>query len=228
MKNDNQYIEWQNKNISNCANPLSHAGSNGASDGTVYHQQTLKVLQDNGFNDKSTILDYGCGCGALYSVVRKYLSDPESQYFGNEMSSEAYAVLSQIFSSKNFFLSKSDLISDFTEQIFDYLVAFSVFNHMSIDRFEHFIQNLDHNIHEQSKFLFTVRLITEDTIKIRGQLSNCGKYYNDRGLNYGYKADEFYKILELYEYNYTVINKDRYYEKGILRDLDLILITKMQ
>jgi hypothetical protein len=225
---DNPYVRWQNSNVSNSSNPLLYAGSNGVNDGTKYHQQTLKVLQDNGFNDESIILDYGCGCGALYSAVKDSLVDPTSQYFGNEMSSEAYVYLLENFSIQNLFLSKSDLINDFTDQIFDYLVAFSVFNHMDIDRFDRFIENLEANIHNESKFLFTVRLISKKTTKPKGILSECGRYYNDRSLNYGYKDEEFFTILESHGYDYEVVKKNNYYDKKILGDLDLILISKKE
>lgn len=223
---NNPYIKWQNSNVSKSSNPLFYAGSNGVNNGTLYHKQTLKVLQDNGFNDKSIILDYGCGCGALYSALNSSLVNPESQYYGNEMSSEAYNFLLKNFSIQNLFLAESDLIRDFTNKIFDYLVAFSVFNHMDIDRFDRIIENLKENIHDESKFLFTVRLVSKNTLKPAGLLSACGRYYNDRSLNYGFKEEEFYKILKTHGYEHKIIKKDDYYDKKILGDLSLVMIFK--
>jgi 2-polyprenyl-3-methyl-5-hydroxy-6-metoxy-1,4-benzoquinol methylase len=224
MTTPNKYIQWQNNNIIKNSNKLDTIGSDGINKGTIYHKNTLQLLVNNGFRNTDNILDYGCGVGALFVNLKTYLDDSTLQYYGNEMSDEAYKFLKSNFADEeNFILSTSDSINTFCQKKFDFIIAFSVFNHINIKRFEIFIKSLHANIHENSKIFMTVRLMNSGSHRYK--TSTCKKYYNDRDLNYGYNTQAFSDILEDNNYNFEIIDTTQYYKKSILQDLKIVMIT---
>jgi cyclopropane fatty-acyl-phospholipid synthase-like methyltransferase len=221
-----KYIIWQNENILNNKNKLYLGGSNGVNNGVEYHKKTLKMLIDNGLQQSDSILDYGCGTGALFITLKSYLNNSINQYCGNEMSAEAYNFLLENFSKEeNFILSKSDDVNTFTNRKFKFIIAFSVFNHMDIYRFENFIKNLHNNIYNNSKIFITVRLMTSAYELYKKSSDNT--YYNDRDLNYGYNTQVFSNILKKYNYTYKLLDTTQYYQSNILADLKVAMITSL-
>ena len=172
--------------------------------------------------------------GAFTQYIIPFLNN-KSQYFGLEKSIKSYNYVLDlgIVDNNNIKHSNTNIINDYFSTIkFDFIIAFSVINHMTFNGFETLISSLNKIIHNDTKFLFTVRLTNNDDETFAKKevysLSDCGIYYkrftNNNFHSSCFKKSLFMNILNKYNFKVNFLNKDIYTNK--LSDLDLVIIYK--
>jgi SAM-dependent methyltransferase len=149
---------------------------NGEESQTIRFDQLLKIVDTKPF----TLLDYGCGYGALLPYLKKSFND--FSYSGFDVSDEMIAHAKRMHSDINakWFTDKQQLPQA------DYTIASGIFNVKqttnTADWQRYVLETLDH-IHRHSKIGFSFNILT--------------KYSDqDRMKNYLFYADP----LELFDY----------------------------
>lgn len=227
---EHEYIIEQEKNIDEFGNLAGGSIPFPPSE----HRKTLEILKEIGLNSNSIVLDYGFGMGAFTQYIIPFLNN-KSQYFGLEKSIKSYNYVLDLgmVDNNNIKYSNTNIINDYFSTIkFDFIIAFSVINHMTFNGFETLISSLNKVIHNDTKFLFTVRLTNNDdetfAVKRLYSLSDCGIYYkrftNNNFNSSCFKKSLFMNILNKYNFKVNFLNKDIYTNK--LSDLDLVIIYK--
>lgn len=141
-------------NPRNAANDLYNWSENG--------RRQFLFLKDNGLKPDSFLLDLGCGTLCLGGHAVPYLNP--SHYVGLDISSDAFEagkklVGPSIESKKSLLLQNENLkFEELKGRTFDFVMANSVFNHLPIEYFEEFCENIGKIVNENSRIFLTVRL----------------------------------------------------------------------
>ena len=170
----------------------------------VRFDQLLKVVETQSFS----LLDYGCGYGALadYLVTRGFDVD----YYGYDILESAIETARQVHASqphRTFFTDKAQL------PICDYTVASGIFNfrgEQSFDDWTEYVIGVLHEFHRLSRRGFASNFLTKysDAEKMRSDL-----YYADPLFLFDYCKSSFSKNVALLHdyrlYDFTlIIRKD--------------------
>ncbi|MEM8720124.1 MAG: class I SAM-dependent methyltransferase [Cyanobacteria bacterium P01_G01_bin.39] len=90
--------------------------------------KTIKSL-DLELNDRSNILDFGCGCGRIVSWFQDL--HPNSKFFGSDIDSEAITWCQENLSHLgNFSVNPAMPTLPYQDQFFDLLYSISIFTHL--------------------------------------------------------------------------------------------------
>lgn len=128
-------------------------------------RRQITFLKDHGLRPYHKLLDLGCGTLSLGRTAIPYLD--EFNYIGMDISDKAIAEGIKLIGADkigekkplweiNTNLSFNELES--MEIKVDYIMSFSVFNHLPIGYFEEFCQNVSKIIKKETKIFMTVRI----------------------------------------------------------------------
>jgi SAM-dependent methyltransferase len=170
----------------------------------IRFDQLLKVVETQSFS----ILDYGCGYGALadYLVTKGF----DAEYYGYDILESAIETARQAHQSKSrriFFTDKSQL------PVCDYTVASGIFNfrgEQSLDDWTEYVIGVLNEFNQRSSRGFSSNFLTKysDAEKMRAEL-----YYADPLFLFDYCKRNFSKNVALLHdyrlYDFTlIIRKD--------------------
>jgi cyclopropane fatty-acyl-phospholipid synthase-like methyltransferase len=155
----------------------------------------FNFLVKKGLKPDNTLLDVGCG---TLRGGRKFIDylDPQ-KYYGIDISAKAIMLGVDSISSEKFaykmprFIVNKDLkFREFNREIFDYILAQSVFTHLPKECIEECFENIKFVMHNKSKFYFTFFYETKykrgRNYKFRYPL----KYFKSLAKRYGYKIKD--------------------------------------
>ena len=120
----------------------------------IRFKQLVKVIKNNG---DFSILDYGCGYGALLSFMKSFYL--EFDYTGFDVSSEMLAHASEIFESNSSIKWKDKLQGE----NFDYTIASGIFNvkqHQATDIWQSYVTGILQDLNTKSKNGFAFNMLT--------------------------------------------------------------------
>jgi trans-aconitate methyltransferase len=154
-------------------------------------------------NKPETILDVGCGCGAMYEVCRREF--PNIGYFGLDFSKEAILLAKNTWSPSNF------AVLDYKELTNEYVKDYDLV-HLGalLDVLPDGDEALEHILSLNAKNILIGRMkLTErpsyyDEYVAYDEIKTCAFYHN---------SDNFYKLCNDNQYLVTTINNNYYLNK---------------
>jgi SAM-dependent methyltransferase len=169
-----------------------------------FDQLTKVFLLDKHFS----ILDFGCGYGALVDYLRKN-NFQNFKYFGYDISPEMVKVAKQKFSNDNYVFATE--LNQFQNWEFDYCIANGIFNvrlDISDSNWKEYILNTLNDINRLSKKGFAFNILTKysDVEYMKDYL-----YYADPLFLFDYCKTNFSKYISLIHdyplYEFSIIVK---------------------
>ncbi|MEX0590628.1 MAG: class I SAM-dependent methyltransferase [Xanthobacteraceae bacterium] len=136
----------------------------GSSDWQQQGEKQLDYLRQNGLLPHHTLLDIGCGTLRAGRHFIRYLEP--ARYTGFDLSPAAVAYARGLVSkeglnakSPRLFVNaeKNLRFERLAGQVFDYILAFSVFSHLPAEQIEECLANIRTIMHDRSRFFFTFK-----------------------------------------------------------------------
>lgn len=188
-------------------------------DGGKHQFDFLKV---RGLMKYHKLMDLGCGTLSLGDYAIPYLD--VGNYVGIDISIKAIEAGKKLVGESTIdekapVLIQSDVFGfDVIDFKVDYIMAFSVFNHLEIKYFAYFCKHVKNIIHGETKIFLTI--CHEPVRNIRPV----------RATSYQYSLDEINNILKLNGFGMKIVDTEKYWgritmQKGLKR-LKLIEVTQ--
>ena len=165
----------------------------------------MKVIKDNG---DFSILDYGCGYGALLRFMKSFYL--EFDYTGFDVSSEMLAHANEIFGSNSTTKWKDKL----QDENFDYAIASGIFNvkqNQPTDIWQSYVIGILQDLNTNSKNGFAFNMLT--SYSDPSYMKDC-LYYADPCFYFDFCKRNFSKNVALLHdyglYEFSILNKINY------------------
>ena len=151
-------------------------------------REWLKFLQCHGLNEKSTVMDYGCGSLRLGKTLIKYLN-PQN-YVGVDISDHFYSLgiknylTNEVYKQKRpefYIINSDDYETHLSGRTFDFIYSQWVMMHVHPDQLSRYFDNIFSQMNEESVFFFD---FTHSIITLR-----------QNALTWGYPSRKIKKLI---------------------------------
>jgi len=187
-------------------------------------------LKHSGLKPSQKFLDLGCGTLSLGNYLIEYLDS--SNYFGMDISAQALIKGRELVERRigrekleekqPILVQNKDLtFSEVAGQVFDYVWAFSVFDHLPFKYFEEFISNIGNVTDHDSKIFSVVMLKEKKEVAASIPYLYSFSYYNPRC---EYNCDSLRKLLLLNNYTMRIIGTHKHWG-DLLKSLVLLELS---
>ncbi|MEM9506586.1 MAG: class I SAM-dependent methyltransferase [Cyanobacteria bacterium P01_E01_bin.35] len=188
---------------------------------------TIKSL-DLELNDRSNILDFGCGCGRIISWFQDL--HPKSKFYGTDIDGEAITWCQENLAAwGNFSVNDAMPPLSYPDQFFDLLYSISIFTHLPEEMQFAWLQELQRVCKPGAYLLLTVHgehLFPKNAESAKIEFENNGFYYWIEKYSNG--LPEFYQT-SFHTETYIRDRWSKFFEieqivpKGIANHQDLII-----
>ncbi|NWG11416.1 class I SAM-dependent methyltransferase [Candidatus Bathyarchaeota archaeon] len=188
-------------------------------------------LKHSGIKPSQKFLDLGCGTLSLGNYLIEYLDS--GNYVGMDISAQALIKGKELVERRigrekleekqPTLIQNEDLtFSEVGGQVFDYVWAFSVFDHLPFKYFEEFISNIGNVTDHDSRIFLIVMLKEKNSVAGGIPYLYSFSFYNPR-CEYDYNC--LRKLLVLNDYKMEMIDTRKHWG-NLLRNLVLLELSR--
>ncbi len=186
------------------------------------HLFLLKKLKQLGINNSHSLLELGCGVGAVTKEIFKKLKPKNITGIDISPKSIEHAERINAGNSGNIVFILDDVCNLSLKQKYDYILIFDLLEHLLVEKHEHFFQGLHSFMKDDAKILLNIPYagylqflietepnnvqIIEEPITI----SQLAMVLDKTGFEMEYL--ETYNLWAEYEYQYIIIKKKEKFE----------------
>jgi ubiquinone/menaquinone biosynthesis C-methylase UbiE len=159
-------------------------------DGKKYHNRGLAVCKQFGLTPNSSVLDIGCGTGAMVNTLKPFLSSPKN-YVGTDLVMKSVEFCKKQYPEFEFHKNESTKLPNLNRN-FDMIFLFSVFTHMYPNEIKELLIDIKKYLKNDGSIVCTVNINPYITSHIgtRNRIEMTKKYFFDIAKSAGYSRIE--------------------------------------